>query len=179
MAQTESVTSDERLTQINAELSKILEEKIEFLTRTLGETQRFTQKIANTELEIQRNTAQHSRLLEECTALQKELETLAGRVSAAAAERDGKQQSKYAQEKEIQRLEWEISDKRKANEESDTKTKALEAELDALEKDNKKHQNRITVQEEGVARMKKMREEYLAKIQGLDQEMKSLADLTE
>ncbi len=58
----DAVTSDERLTQINDELSKILEEKIEFLTRTLSETQRFTQKIATTELAIQRNSAQHPRL---------------------------------------------------------------------------------------------------------------------
>jgi len=58
----EAANSDERLTQINSELSTILEEKVEFLTRVLGETQRFTQKIANTEIDIQRNSAQHSRL---------------------------------------------------------------------------------------------------------------------
>ena len=47
----ETANTDERLTQINAELSSLLEAKMEFLTRTLNETQRFTQKIANTELE--------------------------------------------------------------------------------------------------------------------------------
>ena len=40
--------SDDRLTQINQELSSILEAKLEFLTRTLSDTQRTTQKIATT-----------------------------------------------------------------------------------------------------------------------------------
>lgn len=171
----EAANSDDRLTQINSELSTILEEKVEFLTRVLGETQRFTQKIANTELEIQRNSAQHTRLKEQCDTLDDEVKGLGDRVEAATAERDEKQQEKYAKEKEIQRLDWEISDKRKGEIESTERIKALENELDGLEKENKKLQNRISVLHEGVERMKRVREEYLSKIAGLDEEMKSLA----
>jgi chromosome segregation protein len=171
----DAVNSDERLTQINEELSNILEEKIELLTRTLGETQRFTQKIANTELEIQRNSAQHTRLKEQCDSLNDEIKGLVDRVETATGERDEKQQEKYAKEKEIQRLDWEISDKRKANEEDGERIKTLEVELDGIEKENKRLVNRITVLQEGVDRMKRVREEYLSKIAGLDEEMKSLA----
>ena len=150
----EAATSDERLTQINAELSTILEEKIETLTRVLSETQRFTQKIANTELEIQRNSAQHTRLKEQCDQLDDENSSLTTRVESARTERDTKQQEKNDRETEIQRLDWEISDKRKGLDESGDKIKTLEGELDGLEKENKRLQNRINVLEEGVQRMK-------------------------
>ncbi len=175
MAEAATAHSDDRLTQINDELSRILEEKVEFLTRVLGETQRFTQKIANTELEIQRNSAQHSRLREQCDSLDDEVKGLADRVANATTERDEKQQEKYSKEKEIQRLEWEISDKRKGEIEATERIKSLEAELEAVEKENKKLQNRMGVLQEGVERMKTVREEYLSKIAGLDEEMKNLA----
>jgi len=171
--------SDKRLTEINAELSRILETKIEFLTQTLSETQRLTQKIANTELEIQRNASQHASLGDEGANLEKELGVMSGRVKAAQEERDAKQQDKYAKEKETQRLEWEIADKIKANDEAGEKIRGLESELEHHEKDNKKLQGRVEVLEEGVERMRKVREEYLSKISSLDQEMKGLAGVKE
>lgn len=175
MASSNAVGGDERLTEINAELSQILEAKLEFLARTLSETQRLTQKIASTELEIQRNSVQHSRLGDESSGLERELAGLSEKLRSAAEVRDARQADKYAKEKEIQRVEWEIADKRKANEESEVRIKELERELDGIERENKKLQNRILVLEEGVTRMKRVKEEYLTKIAGLDQEMKSLA----
>lgn len=175
MASSDAIASDERLTQINAELSQILEAKLEFLARTLSDTQRLTQKIASTELEIQRNTVQHARLGEESASLERDLAGLAEKLRSAAEVRDARQADKYAREKEIQRVDWEIADKRKGNEESEVRIKELERELDSIERENKKLQNRVVVLEEGVTRMKRVKEEYLTKIAGLDQEMKSLA----
>ena len=172
---TESASSDERLTQINEELSSILEQKLEFLTRTLSDTQRLTQKIATTELEIQRNTSQHGRLVEQVASLTKELGELEDRVAAATTDRDDKQTEKYAKEKEIQRLDWEISDRRKATKDDETKVASLERELGGIDKENDTLKDRITVLEEGVERMKSVRQEYLNKIKGLDAEMKTLA----
>lgn len=175
MASSDAIASDERLTQINAELSQILEAKLEFLARTLSDTQRLTQKIASTELEIQRNTVQHARLGEESASLERDLAGLAEKLRSAAEVRDTRQADKYAREKEIQRIDWEIADKRKGNEEGEVRIKELERELDSIERENKKLQNRVVVLEEGVTRMKRVKEEYLTKIAGLDQEMKSLA----
>ncbi len=175
MAQSEAVNSDDRLKQINEELGKILEDRTEFLTRTLSETQRFSQKIANTELEIQRNTSQHSRLNVEREELEKELSSLLERVTEASTARDAQQQEKYGKEKEIQRLEWEIADRRKANEEDSGKIRSLETELDGIDKENKKLANRVGVLEEGVARMQKIRDEYMQRIAGLDEEMKNVS----
>ncbi len=177
MAQPEPASSDQRLSQINDELSNILEEKIEFLTRTLSETQRFTQKIANTELEIQRNSAQHSRLQGQCDSLSDEVGTLIERVQSATSDRDAKQSEKFEKEKEIQRLEFEIADNQKACGESQERIKGLEGELDVLDKENSKLTSRITVLEEGVLRMKEVRKEYISKIAGLDKEMKNLGAL--
>lgn len=172
---TDSASSDERLTQINAELSSILEAKLEFLTRTLSDTQRLTQKIATTELEIQRHSSQLGRLGEQVDGLTKDLTELADRVATATTDRDEKQNEKYAKEKEIQRLDWEISDKRKGTKDDESKIGGLERELAGIEKENETLKDRITVLEEGVERMKSVRAEYLSKIKGLDAEMKTLA----
>ncbi len=170
----DSASSDERLTQINEELSSILEAKLEFLTRTLSDTQRLTQKIATTELEIARHTSQHGRLEEQIGGLTKELGELEDRVAAATKDRDDKQNDKYAKEKEIQRLDWEIADKRKAAKDDETKIAGLEREQATVEKENEGLSARITVLVEGVERMKKVRQEYLDRIKGLDEEMANL-----
>jgi chromosome segregation ATPase len=171
----DSASSDERLTQINEELSSILEAKLEFLTRTLSDTQRLTQKIATTEMEISRNTSSHGRLGGQVASLTKELGELEDRVATATKDRDDRQNDKYAKEKEIQRLDWEIADKRKAAKDDETKITNLERELGGVDKENETLVDRITVLEEGVERMKKVRQEYLNKIKGLDEEMKTLA----
>ncbi len=169
-----SVSSDERLSQINEELSSILEAKLEFLTRTLSDTQRLTQKIATTELEVARHASQHGRLDEQISGLAKELKELEDRVTASTKDRDDKQNEKYAKEKELQRLDWEIADKRKATKEDETKIVNLERQLKEIEKENEGYTGRIFVLEEGVERMKKVRQEYLDRIAGLDEEMKSM-----
>ena len=73
----------------------------------------------------------------------------------------------------------EISDKIKSNDEAGTRIKTLESDLEKNEAENKKLASRVAVLEEGVDRMRKVREEYMAKIAGLDQEMKGLAGTRE
>jgi chromosome segregation ATPase len=179
MAENTQASSDNRLTQINQELSQILEERLEFLTKTLSETQRFSQKIANTELEIQRNSAQHARLDIERQQLEKDVGALSERVDDAGKLRDEQQQLKYDKEKELQRLEWEIADLRKGNEEANGRIKSMETEQENLTKENEKLHSRISVLEEGVAKVQRLREEYLARIAGLDSEMKAATETSE
>lgn len=167
----EAGNTDDRLAQINDELSKILEDRIEFLTRTLGETQRFTQKIANTELEIQRNTSQHARFKEECETLEKDLGTLSERVKQVTEEREGKQNEKYAQEKELQRLEWEIAESRKSIEEGGEKIKNLTKERGDLEKETKKLQGDVEKLEAGVQELRELKERLLGKSSALKAEL--------
>lgn len=167
----DSVASDERLKQINQELSLLLEEKLEFLTRMLSETQRYTQKIAGTELEIQRNSAQHARLESEQGELAREVEALHAKVDEAAAARDAQQQEKYAREKELQRIEWEIADLRRANEEFNGKIRALEAERTQLQGETQRLEQRSTKLEEGVLQIRRLREELLAKVAQQESEM--------
>lgn len=167
----EAGTTDDRLAQINDELSKILEDRIEFLTRTLGETQRFTQKIANTELEIQRNTSQHSRFQEECESIAKDLAKLTERVATVSDEREAKQNEKYAQEKELQRLEWEIADARKAIEESGEKIKGLSKEKADLDKETKRLSSDVDKLEAGVQELRELKERLLGKSSALKAEL--------
>ena len=175
MANVEAAESDKRLTKINDELSTILAAKMEFLTKTLNETQRTTHKIAQIELEIQRHTSQYAGYEDEVKSLDKELGTLNERLKVSTEERDKRQQDKYDKEKELQRLDWEISDKLKSNDEAGNRIRALEGDLEKHDTENKQLQSRVAVLEEGVERMRKVREEYMAKIAGLDREMKGLA----
>ncbi|MCO4773573.1 MAG: hypothetical protein KDA24_26305 [Deltaproteobacteria bacterium] len=163
--------TDERLTQINDELSSLLEAKMEFLTRTLSETQRFTQKIANTEMEIQRNTSQHTRFKAECETLEKDLGALSARVAAVSEEREKHQNEKYAQEKEVQRLEWEIADARKAIEEGTGKISSLTKEKGELEKDAKGLQSEVDKLEAGVSELRALKEKLLGMSSALKAEL--------
>lgn len=167
----ETASTDERLTQINSELSSLLEAKMEFLTRTLSETQRFTHKIASTEMEIQRNTSQHARFKEECQKLEKDLESLSGRVKEVSDDRDAKQNEKYAQEKELQRLEWEIADSRKAIDEGAERIKSLGKEKADLEKETKRIQAEVTKLEAGVSELRELKERLLGKSSALKAEL--------
>jgi len=167
----ETANTDERLTQINEELSSLLEAKMEFLTRTLSETQRFTQKIANTELEIQRNTSQHSRFKSECETLETDLTSLSARVKTVSEQRDTKQNEKYAQEKEVQRLEWEIADSRKAIEEGGGRIKSLTKEKADLEKEAKGLQSEVDKLEAGVSELRELKERLLGMSSALKSEL--------
>jgi len=170
----DATQSDNRLVEINDELNAILEDRITFLTTTVKTTERLTQQIASSELDIKRHTEMQSKLEVEMRGIAKELGALTETTENLSAERDGKQKDKYAKEKEIQRIEWEISDKTKAIENDDQSIRDLEKELDKLERENKKLKNRVKVLEEGVARMTKVKQEYMKQIQGLNQEMSTL-----
>ena len=179
MAKAEVANKDTRLGEINDELARILAEKMEFLTKTLNETQRTTHKIAQIELEIQRHTSQYAGYEDEVKSLEKELGTLNERLKVSTEERDKRQQEQYDKEKELQRLDWEISDKVKSNDQARDRIKTLESDLEKHDAENKRLSSRVAVLEEGVERMRKVREEYMAKIAGLDQEMKGLASTKE
>jgi len=171
----DATASDQRLVEINDELNAILEDRITFLTTTVKTTERLTQQIASSELDIKRHTEMQSKLDDEMRGINKELDTLTENTESLSSERDAKQKEKYGKEKEIQRIEWEIADKTKSIEKDEESIKDLEKELDKLERENKKLKNRVKVLEEGVARMTKVKQEYMNQIKGLNQEMSSLA----
>lgn len=177
MAPSISTGNDERLTQINRELSSILEEKMEFLNRTLSDTQKLSQKIAAAELEMQRHQEQQHRLEEESLRLQREIEDFDRRVKEATAQRDSRQEESYSKEKEIQRLEWEIDDKRKVISATEDRSRALEADLVTLARTNEELQKDVERKEAKIARLQKIRDEFMSRIAELDREEGALNSL--
>jgi chromosome segregation ATPase len=171
----DAAQSDERLVQINSELNHILEERITFLTSTLKSTEKLSAQIASTEIDIKRNREMQGKLQDEMKDIGKELDSLTSATEQLSTQRDSKQKDKYAKEKEIQRLEWEIAEKGKEIENDDDKIKNLESELARIERENKKLKNRVKVLEEGVERMRKVRQEYMRSIKDLNKEMTGLA----
>ncbi len=171
----DAAQSDERLVQINNELNQILEERITFLTSTLKSTEKLSAQIASTEIDIKRNREMQGKLEDEMKDIGKELASLTSATEQLSADRDSKQKEKYAKEKEIQRLEWQIAEKTKEIENDEDKIKNLEGELAKLERENKKLKNRVKVLEEGVERMQKVRQEYMKSIKDLNKEMTGLA----
>ncbi len=174
MADDAQTASDQRLVEINNELNAILEERITFLTSTLKSTDSLTAQIAATELDIKRNREMQGKLEAEVGDISKELTSLTTTTETLTADRDARQKDKYAKEKDIQRLEWEIAEKGKEIEGDEGKINDLEKELSKLERENKKLKNRVKVLEEGVDRMRKVRQEYMRSIQDLNQEMTGL-----
>jgi chromosome segregation ATPase len=177
MAPSISAGNDERLTQINRELSSILEEKMEFLNRTLSETQKLSQKIASAELEAQRHQEQQHRLEEESLRLQRDIETYDRKVKEASAQRDSRQEESHSKEKEIQRLEWEISDKRKSISAVEDRTRDLEAELSTLERTSEDMGKDVERKEAKIVRLQKIRDEFMSRIAELDREEDALNSL--
>jgi chromosome segregation ATPase len=166
---------DDRLVELNNELKAILEERITFLTSTLKDTDRLTQQIANAEIDIRRNQQMGSKLQEEAEEIGTELETLQATTEELTGARDARRQEKFATERKIQELENDISSAGKEIEDGEGHIKDLEKELEKLERENKKLKNRVKVLEEGVTRMRKVREEYMRSIQDLNKEMTDLA----
>jgi chromosome segregation ATPase len=172
-----SASKDERLTQINRELSSILEEKMEFLNRTLSETQMLSQKIASAELEVQRHQEQQHRLEEESLRLQRDIETYDRKVKEASAQRDSRVEESHAKEKEIQRLEWEISDKRKSISTVEDRFRTLETELATLERNGAELTKDVERKEAKIVRLEKIRDEFMSRIAELDREEDALNSL--
>ncbi len=166
---------DDRLVELNNELKAILEERITFLTSTLKDTDRLTQQIANAEIDIRRNQQMGSKLKEEAEEIGGELEALQATTDELTSARDAKQQEKFATERKMQEMENDIASAGKDIEDGEGHIKDLEKELEKLERENKKLKNRVKVLEEGVTRMRKVREEYMRSIQDLNKEMTDLA----
>lgn len=174
MASTISAGSDERLTKINRELSTILSEKLESLNRVLSETQELSQKIAAAETEMQRSQELQPRLAEESLRLEREIEALDRKVKESVAQRETRQQEFYAKEKEIQRLEWEITDKRKSISVVEDSARALEAELLTLQRANGELSKDVERKEAKISRLQKIRDEFISRIAELDREETAL-----
>ena len=175
MADAAQTSSDDRLVEINNELNAILEERITFLTSTLKNTESLTQQIANAELDIKRNQEMQSKLEVEAGSFDHKLSDLQKTTDELTAQRDKKQSERYKTERQIQELEVEIQNKGNEIETDEQRIKDLEKELEKLERENKKLRNRVKVLEEGVNRMRKVRQEYMRSIQDLNKEMTDLA----
>ena len=170
MASTMNAGGDERLTKINREISSILSEKLEQLHRVLAETQELSQKIAAAEVEMQRSRELQPRLEEEALNLQRDIEVLDRKVKESVAQRESYQQEFYAKEKEIQRLEWEITDKRKSFSVVEDTARVLEAELLTLQRANGELSKDVERKEAKISRLQKIRDEFISRIAELDRE---------
>jgi len=175
MASSVSLSGDERLVQINEELSTILEEKLTFLATALKTTERLTQQIASHELDIKRNTDLQSRLEGELQGIDSDLGNLRERSETLARDHESRQREKYAAEKEIQRLEWEIADRRKSISDDLAKVSEYEREMRALDSEHGKLQKQVQGLEAQVTQMRRAREDYLARISDLKREMSDIA----
>ena len=175
MADAAQMSGDDRLVEINNELNAILEERITFLTSTLKTTESLTQQIANAELDIKRNQEMQANLENDAGGFDEKLAELKATTEELTSARDEKQAERFKTERQMQDLEVEIQNKAGEIEADEQKIKDLENELEKIERENKKLKNRVKVLEEGVTRMRKVREEYMRSIQDLNSEMKDLA----
>jgi chromosome segregation ATPase len=143
-------SSAERLNEISTELAGILETRIQELTSAMKSAETTTRQIVATEMEIARYTqivdtlgSEVGGLQKEAAAMRRKAEDARSGYTAAMADRD-------AARSDLNRLDEQADELRRETTELRARAKALE---------------------ESVSRMRKLRDDTLGAVGGLDQQL--------
>ncbi|HNC95994.1 MAG TPA: hypothetical protein PKY30_08405 [Myxococcota bacterium] len=163
-----------RLNEISSELASILEARIQELAAAMKASEQATRQIVATELEITRHRQIQDTMGPELSSLNSELEALKGKVEEqrqehirASAARDEARGALVARQGELREAEAEGDRLR-------SQARKLEEEGEVLRRENNELKGKIRSLEENVARMRKIKEEWMASIAGLNQQMGSI-----
>ncbi len=170
-----TMSSPDRLDQIQQELAGLLEERLGALTVALHASETTTRRIVAAELEMQRAQrdaermkGELSRLESEAAAYAEQREALANQHAEALRTRDEKRQA-------LEQLQAEVQDADAENNRDRKKLAALEEEASALRQENADLKMKLRTIEENIARMKSLRQEIMNSISGQTSYMQRLA----
>ncbi len=166
--------SSERLNQISAELSALLEARVQELLSAMRETERITRQIVSTEVEIARARSTRESLASESVELEKELAVLRAGVESVHSTHSGLADERKRLRDAVAQREREVREGDAENDDARRRLAALDDASDALRRENADLRSKIRTLEENVARMRKLKEEMMLSISGLTQQMSSL-----
>lgn len=148
-----STDSADRLNQISQELASILEARLQELNLAMRAAETTTRQIVTAELDL----ARYRQIYE---SAQPELESL--RVETTALKAQGDQ---------LKQEQAQLTAERNLTRDS---VRRLEETNEAMRQENQALQARARLLEENVAQMRKLKEQLMAGISGLSQEMTNL-----
>lgn len=163
--------SSSRINEISAELASILEAHISELNRAMKGAEQSTRQIVSTEMEIARYKQLQASMGPELSQLQTELEGLQARQNEAKAQVLQLSQGRDEARADLGRLHQALKDTEHENDSLRANVRKLEEESEVLRRENADLGHKLRTLEENVLRMRKLKEELLASISGLSQQM--------
>ena len=167
--------SAERLQEIQAELSSILEARLAELTASLRDTESITRRIISAEFDIERHRATAERLEDEMGTLQTEVDTARARSEEVRKRHAALLSEREEFRAELDRLEREVRSADAEAEETRQRVTSLEADAETLRAENTSLKTKLKTLEENIARMRRLKEELMSSISGLTAQMTGLA----
>jgi len=167
--------SSSRLTEISAELSTILEARIQELTRAMKGAEQTTRQIVATEMEIARHRQVQASMGPELQQLNHEVESLKLKVEELRGEHGRLSNSRDEARAEVSRSGQELKEVEAETEQLRIQARKIEEESEILRRENGDLRNKLRTLEENVVRMRKLKEELMASISGLSQQMSALS----
>ena len=167
--------SSSRLNEISAELSSILEARIQELTRAMKGAEQITRQIVATEMEISRHQQVQASMGPELGQLNAEIENLRLKVEELRGEQARLNNSRDEARAEVTRAGQGLKETELETESLRASGRKLEEEAEILRRENADLRNKLRTLEENVVRMRKLKEELMASISGLSQQMSALS----
>lgn len=167
--------SSSRLNEISAELASILEARIQELTRSMKGAEQVTRQIVSTEMEISRHKQVQASMGPELEQLGAEVESLKLKMEELRGEHGRLSNQRDEARAELGRLGQELKSVEAETEQLRSGGRKLEEEAELLRRENADLRNKLRTLEENVQRMRKLKEELMASISGLTQQMSALS----
>jgi chromosome segregation ATPase len=150
-----------RLSEINAELSSILEARIQELSTAMRGAEQVTRQVVSTEMEIARFRQLGDSLSAEIGDLKREVSALRARADEVRAQHGGLITDRERLRAEVDRMERDLREGDGEATALRSRARALESESDGLKKETGELKSKIKAMEEGVAKMRKLKEEQM------------------
>ena len=164
--------SDDRLQQIQGELSSILETRLSALSQILQQTEATTRRIIAADIEMERHRLRTAQLDAERTLIEGELQAARERAevihkkhAAILAERERVVSEVEKRQSEVRELDSEVERHRQ-------RITALEAEANTLRNDNTDLRTKVKTLEENIVRMQRLKDELMSSVTGLAQQLR-------
>lgn len=163
-----------RLNEISSELASILDARIQELAAAMKASEQATRQIVATELEITRHRQIQDAMGPELVSLSGELEALKSKAEEQKQEHARALTARDEARNELLARQAELKEAESEGDRLRVQARKLEEEGEVLRRETNDLKAKIRSLEENVARMRKIKEEWMASIAGLNQQMGSI-----
>jgi chromosome segregation ATPase len=167
-----SDADNDRLKQIQVELTAILEERLGALNQILQTTESATRRIIAADVEMERHRLNQAKLEIEQTNIEAEVLDARERVSVVRTKNAEISAEADRLGAEIARRERDVRELDAEAERSRQRIVALEAEAITLREENASLRTKVKTLQENIVRMQRLKEELMSSVTGLAQQLR-------